>query len=71
MNKMFFGKFEKGTDRLIGYLSKGKRRWLPEVSKHEHLVLRTKSDEERIIKDFDSMYGWQKSHKYYYKPVQQ
>lgn len=67
--KIFFGKFEKGSDRLIGYLSKGKRRWLPEISKHQHLILKTPSEIDAIIKEYKDQYGWQHTYQYYFKPV--
>lgn len=68
-NELFwFAKFEKGSDRLVGYLSRGKRRWLPEVSKHQHLQL-TASERAGIEQQYKSRYGWQETYNYYFKTV--
>lgn len=66
----YWGKFKKGGNTLVGFLSKGKRRWLPKVSKHEHLVIRSNEDRIKIDQEFKSKYGWQSiTHKYYYQSV--
>lgn len=60
-------KFEKQTERLVGFLSKGKRRWLPALSKHEKFISDKIGAEKQLLL-ITSKYDWQKElHNYYYK----
>ena len=60
-------KFEKETQRLVGFLSQGKRRWLPALSTKNKRFVADKINAEKELKLIESKYWWQSSHNYYYK----
>jgi len=61
-------KIEKGTERVVGFLSAGKRRWLPPLSNKHKRFEADKEIAERELNLLKSKYDWQTTtHNYYYK----
>ncbi len=53
----YFAKIEKDTGRIVGYLSKRKKRWLPIYSTHQLFIIRSEEDESKIIEEFEGRHG--------------
>lgn len=69
--KQLWGKYEKGTDRLVGYLSRGGRRWrpFPPKTEQEYFLIQSIMVKQNMERMYKSKYGWQTDHNYYYKAV--
>lgn len=61
-------KIEKETGRIVGFLSKGKRRWLPALSSKHMFFMGSEEQINEVGREFQDKYDWENSdHPYRYK----